>query len=110
MSIVGTVIVVATAINNVASFAQGVMTAFNKVKQAIESIRSVDMQRVWGSATNSDSKVFNDRMIELENDIKKAYDILNEYEQLLQRSAKEYENRQQEVQSNASNLKSPTGR
>jgi len=110
MSIVGTVTVAVGLINGVATAARTVMGLINDIKKNINTIRTTEMDRVWKSAKNTDSQAFNTKMEELERDIQKAYDILNEYEQLLQRSAKEYENRQQEVHAQASNLKSPTNR
>ena len=105
---VGTIIVVAGLIKAVADATTAVINTITSIKGAINNIRTNEMQSVWKSVKNTDSQMFNTRMEELEVDIQKAYDILDEYEKLLRRSAAQYENTQQNVHGQATALKSPT--
>ena len=107
---IGTIIVVAGLIKTVADATSAVIKAITDIKNAIRDICNVDMQQVWGSNENVDSQVFKTRMQELETDIQTAYSILNEYEQLLEKSAKDYEKQQQSVRDQASALQRPTSR
>lgn len=101
-AIIFTVSQVISAVNTIT----GIIADITTIKQNIAQIQE-NIQMIWGSTSNADSNMFDQRMQELFSDINDMLDCLNEYQQLLERTAREYERTQQDVYNNANNLKSP---
>jgi len=87
--------------------AKGIISS---IRQRIAQIRDTDLQRVWKSTENVDSNVFKQRMQEMDQDIQKMLDALEEYVQVLQTSATQFEAKQETVKSQAQALRSPRNR
>jgi len=98
---IGTIGTVISAINSTIELA-------NNVKSALVSIREQKMQQVWKSVRNKDSDMFRQRMVELDDDIRRVLGILDDYVAYLNESKHRYENLQTEVHQKASALRSPT--
>ena len=105
-----TVVVTAGTLVNVAKKITDIIKDINAIKQNLISLRDTEIQAVWKSQENVDSQTFCQRMQELEKDVNDMIQTLDEYVQLLERSAKEYERTQNETNARASALKSPTNR
>ena len=105
---VGTMVVsslkIMGAMNTIVGFTKNIQDAKKKLIQ----IRDSRMQEIWKSVKNVDSNTFKQRLQELDVDIQKMLVCLDEYVQLLKKSAAEYEQTQQNVNSNAGALRSPT--
>jgi hypothetical protein len=82
----------------------------NSEKAQLKAIRDVQIPRIWPDRGNVDSNTFCQRLEELDNDIQVMLNILDDYVEVLRRSAREYENTQREVNSKAGALKSPRSR
>lgn len=119
-AITGTIVAGAVAAKKIFVTASKIITVYNEVrtvvgdiitaKNFLTNLREGQLQQAWGSTTNADSSVFNQRMQELDSDIQQMLRTLDEYTDLLQRSANEFQTTQQNVHGNASQLKSPTNR
>jgi uncharacterized protein YukE len=108
MPAITTILVTAATIASTAKTVSGIIRDIQETRNNIIQIRDNRMQQVWKSSTNADSSTFSQRMQELELDIQKMLDCLQEYHDLLNKSATEYERTQRDVQGKASGLKSPT--
>lgn len=100
------IIVAAPRIMAVYSAVSTIVNDIITVKNHLNTLRE-QSQQFWGSTTNADSSVFNQRMQELDNDIQIMLKTLNDYTEILQRSAREYERTQQNAHNDASQLRSP---
>ena len=105
---VGTIVVTATKIISAASTCVELFKAIKTIKEQLINIRDVQIPQIWKRQNNVDSDMFSKRMEELDQDVQKMLDCLDEYEQVLRKSAKDYETTQQNALTGASNLKSPT--
>ena len=81
-----------------------------KTRRQLQQIRDKEVNDVWKNTTNPDSEMFRQRMQELDDDIQKMLDCLNEYVAVLKRTAEESARVQGEARAGASALKSPTNR
>jgi prophage DNA circulation protein len=106
----GGILVTAATIMTIYTGVSQVVRDIVAAKNHLTNLREGQMQDVWKSTTNADSNMFSQRMQELDNDIQQMLSTLDEYTALLQRSATEYQNTQQNVHNNANQLRSPTNR
>jgi len=104
-TIVVSAVAIMSAANTIFEFNRNIQDVIGKIRD----IRTDRVNSVWKGEKNVDSNEFCMRMEELEQDVKKMLDCLDEYEQVLKKSAQEYEKTQQQVRDGAANLKRPTG-
>ena len=79
----------------------------NDVRDRIRSIRDKEIDQCWCGTTNADSNIFKQRMQELQDDINRMLDILEEYAKVLAASAEDWERTQNQVKAGADALTSP---
>ena len=103
---IGTILVTAGTIIGVAKTVSGLVADLLATKRNLAQIRD-EIKQFWAES-NADSSVFSQRMQELDADVQAMLDCLEEYIALLNRSAANYEQTQQNAHSGASSLKSPT--
>ena len=109
-AVTGTVLVTVASNMGVYKGVSQIVRDIGAARNSLNNLREGQMQQVWKSTTNADSSMFSQRMQELDNDIQQMLNTLDEYTILLQRSATEYQNTQQNAHSRASQLRSPTNR
>ena len=95
---------IAKAFNNIVEIVRNIRSA----REALRQVCECDIPGIWPGATNADSNMFCQRMEELRVDIDKMIATLDEYTELLERTAKDYENTQRDVHSRANSLRSPS--
>jgi flagellar biosynthesis chaperone FliJ len=107
---------VTTIIVNAGRIRQEATNVINQIgnilaqRNRVNQVYAEDLQNVWQSSQNTDSDMFRTRMQELENDIIHIEGILDQYVQVLNQSAQQYENTQNQIRSNAQGLTSPRNR
>jgi len=106
----GAIIVGATKVATIISGIDASINIIRTIKGALERIRTSELKRCWCNTTNDDSKIFTQRMEELDADIQKALRDLDEYMVMLQKVKTEYEKTQQNSISEGSSLKRPGAR
>jgi len=110
LAVAGKIVVTVRTIKEVANFARTTIETIRTIRTRIQQVREDRIRDIWADNVNADSTVFCQKMRELEEDVQKMMDCLTEYEQLLDRSAQEYETTQTNVKQQASALTSPTRR
>jgi hypothetical protein len=88
----------------------GLIQQVNQIKQSFKMQIKVELNVYWqgqGGDKNPDSQIFNQRLDELDQDILRLTQILDEYIQLLGRIKTDLENTQGQTVSGASALRSP---
>jgi len=79
-------------------------------RERMRNLREQDLNDAWNHTHNADSNIFSQRMQEMDTDIQKMIEALDEYEAVLRRSAQEFEQKQATVAGEAQGLRSPRNR
>jgi len=105
-----TIIVTAIKIRSTAGKINAGINLIRQIRQRVQSLREERLQQVWRSSENVDSNIFKQRMQEMDTDIQKMLDALDQYEQVLRTSADQFQAKQETVRSEAQALQSPRNR
>jgi len=105
-----TLIITTGKIISAAGKINSTISLIRNIRTRIADIRDQRLQQVWRSSENVDSNVFKQRMQEMDQDIQKMLDALDQYEQVLRTSAQQFQAKQETVRTEATNLRSPRNR